>query len=572
MTATAPDRTVDPEALHERLVAAAPLQPRHLDLAGIATNVLEGGSGPPLVLLHGQGECWAVWLNVLDDLVADHRLVVVDLPGHGASSAGDGNLDAGRLDRWLDELVDATCDAQPVLVGHLLGGAIAMRYAVGRRERIRHLVLVDSLGLSWFRPSPRFAIPMARFLVRPTPTSRDRLFDKCFADFDRVGSLYGDTWDDLRTYVLARATSEGQDTALKAMMPRIGVPPVPGDDRDRIDAPVTLIHGRDDLQVPLRAAERASRRHGWPLRVIEDCRDDPAAEQPAAFVAALRRALEPERPGVAGGAGAAAVRAAWDAIADGFDRHTTPHTLALGEQVVDRLGVAPGMQVLDVAAGSGALSLPAARAGAEVVAVDIAPGMVERLGRRASAEGLSGLDARVDDGTALDLADDAVDLTMSMNGISVFDDLAGGLREAVRVTRSGGEVAVVAFGPLPQVEFIAYFLGALRSVAPDVLPPAQAPLPPFRLADPEVFHSTLAEAGLHDVEVEPLKWSMAFGSAADLLEVVSSSNPIAVGLLARIDDEQRERLLQVLDGMLRERSGGSGATLTAALHLGRGRV
>lgn len=279
------------DQLNQRLLAAAPLTERREHLAGVSTAVFEGGEGPPMILLHGHGEVWAVWLNVLDDLVATHRVIVADLPGHGGSLEVEGTLDAETLVQWVGELIEATCDEPPVLVGHLLGGAIAARYAVAHSDRLAHLVLVDSMGLNWFRPSPRFAIPMVRFMARPTPESRDRLFDKCFTDFDAVGDRFGETWDDLRAYALDRAQTDQNDAALKSMMPRVGMPPVSAVDRDRIAAPVTLIHGRDDLQVPLRAAERASRRHGWPLHVIEECRDDPAAEQPEAFVAALHEAL-----------------------------------------------------------------------------------------------------------------------------------------------------------------------------------------------------------------------------------------------------------------------------------------
>lgn len=276
--------------IHQRLLAAAPLTERRERIAGVTTAIFEGGEGPPMVLLHGQGEFWAVWLNVLDDLVDTHRVIAVDLPGHGGSMEFDEKLDADRLVQWVDELV-ATCARPPVLVGHLLGGAIAARYAVEHGDRLAHLVLVDAMGLAWFRPSPRFAIPMVRFMARPTPETRDRLFDECFADFDQVGQRFGDLWDDLRDYALDRAKTSENDAALKAMMPRVGLRPIPSRDRDRIPVPVTLIHGRDDLQVPLRAAERASQRHGWPLHVIEECRDDPAAEQPEAFVAALHAAL-----------------------------------------------------------------------------------------------------------------------------------------------------------------------------------------------------------------------------------------------------------------------------------------
>ncbi|MFP4636120.1 MAG: alpha/beta fold hydrolase [Nitriliruptoraceae bacterium] len=284
--------TIDAQRSRARLLAAAPLTERREVLAGISTNIMQGGEGPPLVLLHGQGEHWAVWLTVLDDLIRTHRVVVADLPGHGGSLDIDGELDTDTVLRWVDQLIDTTCDAPPVLVGHLLGGGIAARYAVHDADRLAQLVLVDTLGLAWFRPKLRFAVPMVRFMAKPTPESRDRLFNACFVDFDQVGERFGEVWQDLRDYALDRAQRPESQTALRSLMPRFGVPPIPSDDLARIAIPTTLIHGREDLQVPVRAAERTSERYGWPLYVIDGARDDPAAEQPDAFVRALRHVLD----------------------------------------------------------------------------------------------------------------------------------------------------------------------------------------------------------------------------------------------------------------------------------------
>jgi SAM-dependent methyltransferase len=264
---------------------------------------------------------------------------------------------------------------------------------------------------------------------------------------------------------------------------------------------------------------------------------------------------------------------AWDALADGFDRHVTPETMAFGERVLSRLPLRPGVRVLDVGCGSGGLSIPAARMGAEVVAIDIAPAMIDRLTARAWAEGLANLEARVGDGTALDLADDSFDLAVSLNGVSLFPDLAAGLAELIRVTVSGGEVAVITFGPLPEVEFISFFLGALRTVDPAETPTPSAPMPPFRLADTSVFDRTLRAAGLRDVSVETMPWETTFASVDGLLDVVMASNPIARQLTGGLSDEQFGQLRQVLDGMLRERCGGpAGAVLRSRMHVGRGTV
>lgn len=269
----------------------------------------------------------------------------------------------------------------------------------------------------------------------------------------------------------------------------------------------------------------------------------------------------------------AQVRDAWDAVADGFDRYATPLTIAFGEHVLSRLELGPGVRVLDVGAGSGGLSIPAARAGADVVAVDISPTMIERLAARARTEGLTTLDARVGDGEALDFDDATFDVAVSMNGVTLFPDLQAGMRELVRVTRRDGHVLVVGFGPVAKAEFIAFSLGALRAAVPDALPPLPDPLPPFRLADPATLERTLQEAGLRDVRVETATWEMAFDSVDHLLDMFLGSNPIAGQLTAGLTDEQFGQVRHVLDGMLRERSGGGpGAVLRCEMRIGRGTV
>jgi pimeloyl-ACP methyl ester carboxylesterase len=102
---------------------------------------LEGGDGPPVVLLHGPGEYGAKWLRVIPGLVTTHRVIVPDLPGHGTSKVIEGALDADRVLAWLDDLIECTCPTPPVLVGHTLGGAIAARFATRRGERLERLVL-----------------------------------------------------------------------------------------------------------------------------------------------------------------------------------------------------------------------------------------------------------------------------------------------------------------------------------------------------------------------------------------------------------------------------------------------
>ena len=275
--------------VRSQLVSRMPVTERHVDLAGVPTAILEGGHGPPLVLLHGQGEFAATWMRVIEDLVRRHRVVVPDLPGHGASAIGGQRPAGEQVFAWVDELITSTCETPPVIVGHLLGGAIAARYALRSPERVQQLVLVDSLGLRWYRPRMAFAVPMVRFVIRPTDRTRDRLFDRCFADYDGLRDEMGSDMELLEAYALERARSRELKVALRAMLPTLGIPPIRG--LDAVQVPVALIWGRSDLQTPLATARTAAARLGWPLHVIEGAADDPAHEQPKAFLTALEQVL-----------------------------------------------------------------------------------------------------------------------------------------------------------------------------------------------------------------------------------------------------------------------------------------
>jgi ubiquinone/menaquinone biosynthesis C-methylase UbiE len=267
------------------------------------------------------------------------------------------------------------------------------------------------------------------------------------------------------------------------------------------------------------------------------------------------------------------IRDAWDALAPRSDQFTTPEWgMPFGERVLRRIELGPGARFLDVACGGGALAIPAARRGADVVAVDIAPTMIERLRARASAEGLSSIEGRVMNGEALELPDDTFDVSASQNGVSLFPNLAGGLSEIVRVTKPGGLVVIIAFGAPRKAEFLTTFLAALEACVPGFTPLSMDPPPlPFQLADRGRFHQALAGAGLTDVHVAPVPWEMTFASAGRFWDVVTAGNPIAARLTRDLTSEQRTAVQQVLDGMFRERSGGEPrAVLSTEMNIGTG--
>lgn len=265
-------------------------------------------------------------------------------------------------------------------------------------------------------------------------------------------------------------------------------------------------------------------------------------------------------------------RDAWEGIASGYDEVMSPHGIREGEEVLRRLVLRPGARFLDVAAGTGALSIPAARRGARVTAVDIAPTMIERLTARARAERLSDVEGRVMDCHALDFPDGTFDVVASQNGVTMSPTLAVGLAEMVRVTKPGGTVLVAAFGAPPKAEHIACFVGAIKAVVPDFPGlPTEPPPPPFQLADPAAFHRELTTAGLAGATVDTTTWDLPVESAAHLWRLATCSNPIGAQLASGLTEAQCGEVLRVLNGMLRERSGGQpGAVLHAEVNIGTG--
>jgi ubiquinone/menaquinone biosynthesis C-methylase UbiE len=267
-----------------------------------------------------------------------------------------------------------------------------------------------------------------------------------------------------------------------------------------------------------------------------------------------------------------ATQDAWDRIAAGYDEVATPLATRLAEDALRLVEVGAGTRFLDVAAGSGALSIPAARLGAQVLATDISPVMIQRLRARARAEGLSNLEGRVMDGHALELEDDTFDVCGSVNGVSLFPDLARGLGELVRVCRPGGQVLLVAQGPPHKAEFLGFFLSAMRACVPGLTGSPMDPPPlPFQLADPKRLRQELSDAGLAEVRVQTSTWQMEFSSAAHLWDVVTNSNPIGQAMVANLTQAQRTEVQKVLDGMLGERSGGGPtAVLTTEVNVAIG--
>ena len=177
---------------------------------------------------------------------------------------------------------------------------------------------------------------------------------------------------------------------------------------------------------------------------------------------------------------------------------------------INRLGLKPGMKLLDVACGTGNLALPAARAGVEVTGVDIAPNLVEQARENANREGLK---AKFDEGDAeaLPYDDASFDAVLTMFGAMFAPRPELVAAELKRVCRPGGLIAMANWTP-------AGFIGQMfKTMGAHVTPPAGMPSPLLWGVEENV-RQRLGE-GISKLESKPqmLKFAFPF-SPAEVVE------------------------------------------------------
>src|SRR5213595_886237 len=158
------------------------MEPLEVTLHGHRLSYRSGGSGPVLVLIHGITGSAATWDDVLPWLAERHTVVAPDLFGHGRSAKPRGDYSLGAYANGIRDLLEVLGIPRATIVGHSLGGGIAMQFAYQFPERCERLVLVGSGGLGR-EVSPVLragALPLAEYVLpvlasRPVVRTAERI-------------------------------------------------------------------------------------------------------------------------------------------------------------------------------------------------------------------------------------------------------------------------------------------------------------------------------------------------------------------------------------------------------------
>ena len=251
--------------------ALAGFEERFAEIRSVRLRYFVGGSGPPLVLVHGLGGAASNWAELAPILARRHRVILPDLPGHGRSAplpAAHGLASFADRVVLVAELEGAL--PAPVL-GHSLGGAVATRLTIRRPDAVERLVLFAACGLldfpRWRRTGMailRALRPAERYLARNRleVARRPRLKHVAFGGW---GAVRPDALSPAATLGFLQGTGDKVDTrtAREALFGERCREELHG-----IRCPVLLVWGARDRLVPLEVGFEYARRLRAPLRTL----------------------------------------------------------------------------------------------------------------------------------------------------------------------------------------------------------------------------------------------------------------------------------------------------------------
>ena len=245
-------------------------------------------------------------------------------------------------------------------------------------------------------------------------------------------------------------------------------------------------------------------------------------------------------------------RSAYDAAADRYDDSALGFWARSGERTIERLGLQPGMRVLDVACGSGASTLPAARRvgpTGKVIGVDLSDQMLAMGRDKARRAHLDQIEFRLGDMSSTGFADASFDAVVCVFGVSFAPDMERLVAELWRMVKPGGRLAVTTWGPRLWAPLYDVWREAVRHERADLVSDFH---PWYRITTPTAVADLLRSAGvprealrvLPEFDVWPLRsahdwWSIVMGSG--LRWTMDQLPPDAVERVRRANLEHARR-------------------------------
>ncbi|SHG85903.1 Pimeloyl-ACP methyl ester carboxylesterase [Jatrophihabitans endophyticus] len=263
------------------------------------------GDGPPLLLVHGIGDSSAAWRTVIPDLARTHTVIAPDLLGHGHSARPRADYSVAAYANGMRDLLGVLGVDEVTLVGHSLGGGVAMQFAYQFPEKTQRLVLVASGGAgTGVSPLLRGAtLPGAQALLAALRLPMARLtVNAVIGLLARLDTVVGLDAVDLRRVVSALPDATARAAFIRTLR---AVVDWRGQVVTMLDrcylaraVPTLLVWGTRDSVLPIGHAYQAhAAMPGSRLEIFEGAGHFPFRTDPRRFVAVLEDFLATTTPG-----------------------------------------------------------------------------------------------------------------------------------------------------------------------------------------------------------------------------------------------------------------------------------
>jgi pimeloyl-ACP methyl ester carboxylesterase len=240
--------------------------PGDITLHGQRYSYRMAGSGSTVVLLHGIASSSVTWERVMPRLIDHHTVIAPDLLGHGASAKPRGDYSLGAYANLLRDLLDSIGQYQVTIVGHSLGGGVALQFSYQFPERTERLVLVSSGGLGReVHPILRAAALRGADVVLPwLSVGFDRSIGTLVKTMGRLGFRASVDLDETWRSFVALEEPEARRVFLQTVRGLIDLRGQRVSANDRLylaaERPVMIVWGEKDTLIPVSHAHRAHER------------------------------------------------------------------------------------------------------------------------------------------------------------------------------------------------------------------------------------------------------------------------------------------------------------------------
>ena len=265
-----------------------------METAVVTANVKVEGEGSPIVLIHGFGAALDWWDAIAPALSSDHRVIRLDLIGHGGTEAPGSGYGIPRQAALVKAMLDKLGVTRTVVIGHSMGGEVATAFAAAHAAQVERLVLIDTL------PKPETAFDLKTRLglmplvgqglwrVRTDAVLRQALTQGFAPGFPVPQKFVADLWqltykvfrsahDDSIAYV----TEKGTPARLAA------IDPVP---------PLLVIFGTEDALISPASAKLYDSVPGAKIVMIDGAGHSPMVEKPEKTLALIRDFIDGRHP------------------------------------------------------------------------------------------------------------------------------------------------------------------------------------------------------------------------------------------------------------------------------------